>query len=381
MSKRMGYFIANGNGVHTWRRVGSLARELAIHQQLGARGWAETLFTYDSERDPGPLPLPPSARIITKWPLGWMRWKLRKLYYALIPFLYFFHGRRLQVLMTDQAGLGWPALWASKVWDARLLARCGYVYGAQAEQAGWSGPAHDKRITAERKVFTQCDAAVTPTPELKAWVVAHYGLPAARVHVIPNYVETERFAPDPAVERTPNSVLMVGRLHPNKRIEVVIRALAGSDYTLTLIGSGALKRELQALAAELGVTLNLIDRVPNEELPRYFQSHAVYVLMGLTEGHPKALIEAMASGAACIGAPTPGVGNILADGDNALVCEAEPEAVRSGLDRLFGDAALRARLGENGRRTVCERYALERVAAHYDRVLTALAERSPLEAE
>ena len=62
-------------------------------------------------------------------------------------------------------------------------------------------------------------------------------------------------------------------------------------------------------------------------------------------------LEAMTVGTPVVASGRGGSGEYLRDGQNALVCEPEPEALAGAVQRLAGDAALRARLRDGGFQT------------------------------
>jgi glycosyltransferase involved in cell wall biosynthesis len=76
------------------------------------------------------------------------------------------------------------------------------------------------------------------------------------------------------------------------------------------------------------------------------------------------VFEYLAAGRALIASRVGVVPEILSDGEHALLVPAgDASALADALQRLLGDPALRARLGEAGRRLVLERYSGARVAA------------------
>ena len=93
--------------------------------------------------------------------------------------------------------------------------------------------------------------------------------------------------------------------------------------------------------------MQFLGRLRNEEIPTVLARSAAYVMPSEWEGHPKALIEAMASGTPVIGADRPGIRNVITDGETGLVCEPTERGLRDALIRLLAEPRLRARLGES----------------------------------
>ena len=79
-------------------------------------------------------------------------------------------------------------------------------------------------------------------------------MPRDRIVVIPNFVDTRLFAPA-AGPPDPRSLVFVGRLSPEKNLEALLEALAGLDGTsLTVVGDGPLRADLESRAGRLGST-------------------------------------------------------------------------------------------------------------------------------
>jgi glycosyltransferase involved in cell wall biosynthesis len=77
-----------------------------------------------------------------------------------------------------------------------------------------------------------------------------------------------------------------------------------------------------------------------------FAAAAIFVLPSISEGLPVALLEAMSWGRAIVATRVGGVPDVVEDGQEALLVEpGDPAALAAALERLLGDAALRARLG------------------------------------
>jgi glycosyltransferase involved in cell wall biosynthesis len=155
----------------------------------------------------------------------------------------------------------------------------------------------------------------------------------------------------------------VGRLAEQKNLGALIEAAAGLEgVSLRLIGDGPLWESLQAQAEAAGLPVEFTGRVPHEEVPRLLAECQVFVLPSLYEGHPKALIEAMACGLPVVGTPVDGTREVLRDGQNGLLAaDTSAPALRAALAHPLADANLRERLGRAARDYAVENCALERV--------------------
>ena len=125
--------------------------------------------------------------------------------------------------------------------------------------------------------------------------------------MIPNYVDTELFAPAPSEDRRQNRLLYVGSFNQVKNpLELLFEALEGMDAELVMVGRGSLAEGLAHEAAERRLPVKFLGNLPNHELPRLFNSATAFVMPSLIEGHPKALLEAMGCGVQVIGTNVPG---------------------------------------------------------------------------
>jgi glycosyltransferase involved in cell wall biosynthesis len=100
--------------------------------------------------------------------------------------------------------------------------------------------------------------------------------------------------------------------------------------------------------------------VPHAELLRRYERAAVVACPSRREGFGVVCAEAMAYGRAVVVTPVGGMRDLVEDDVNGLVVPVgDVDALRAALERLLGDAALRARLGEAARTTALERLSWE----------------------
>ena len=372
----LGLFLSKGCGLLTWQAVGSLSREVALFKRLASRGWSVTFFTYDRTNSLPDLGF--EATVAPQWPYLFPK-GLNALYQALLPLLRWRSGRKCTVLMTVQAHSALPAVLASRIWRTKLVVRCGFVYGETAESLSHKGLRSKSAIWLEKWALRRADRCVIPTRDLADWAISNYSLDPARVEVIPNFVDTDVFAPDPDACRD-IEVICVGRLNYVKRYDLILDSLKGLDGRVVIIGDGPEdeRRQIQEQASALGVNLQMIPRVLNEDLPHYLNRAKVFLIASIREGHPKSLIEAMACGCACLGTRSRGIQNQIVDQETGLLADAAPTALGAAVHRLLRDEDLRQRLGRNARQFAIEHWSFDRVHSQYEGVLESVLIRGSL---
>jgi glycosyltransferase involved in cell wall biosynthesis len=137
------------------------------------------------------------------------------------------------------------------------------------------------------------------------------------------------------------------------------------------VGEGSLRAEMAALAAREGVDVRFSGNVPHRGLPPIFAGADVFVLPSHFEGHPKALLEAMSCGLPTVGADSPGIREVLCDGETGLLCGTDAGSIRTAIRRVLGDRELAARLGTAARAYVVANDSLDLTLERELRVLSA----------
>lgn len=115
----------------------------------------------------------------------------------------------------------------------------------------------------------------------------------------------------------------------------------------------------------LGDTPGVSESVPLPDLIRTYQQSAIFLNTSLKVPVPTTIIEAMACGCAVCSTNTGGITEFLVHDQNALLASSSKE-LRENLEKLIKYPALRQRLGEAGRKTVIERFNIDRFVKEWD---------------
>lgn len=195
-----------------------------------------------------------------------------------------------------------------------------------------------------------------------------------------------------SAEADPPIVLFVGRLQRMKGVHLLVKAMplvlermpnvrfvfVGDDH-VPVRGFASTGPYLRSLLPDfLQDRIELVGRLPHEQLGAYYRSAAVCVFPSMFEAFGYTCLEAMTYGKAIIGSAAGGMVELL-DGGAAGVLYQPPDVgeLAAQLLRLLGDAELRKTLGVRAQRRVLERYrpevVLDEIEAHYRRALRELA--------
>jgi glycosyltransferase involved in cell wall biosynthesis len=201
------------------------------------------------------------------------------------------------------------------------------------------------------------DLVIVTTEELKRKLKNIYHKDSV---VIPNFVDISRFKP----MQKENYILYAGRIYWHKGIDYLLEAFAevekSFDIRLKLAGIGDIDFYKDKVK-KLGIrNVEFLGSVDNSKMPDLMGKAKIFVLPTVTrEGHPKALIEAMACGCACIATDVPGNNELIQNGKNGLlVMPKDKESLLKALVKVLSNESLRVTLSENARKTA-EKFSVE----------------------
>lgn len=228
----------------------------------------------------------------------------------------------------------------------------------------------------ERRNLQRADRVIVTSEYCAGIVRALYGVPAARVAVVPEPIDlTEwrrRFA---EAERRPAdrpTVLAVARMYPRKRLgdlldaALVLRARI-PRVEIRIVGNGpempALR--LQRTRSGLEATVTLLGDVTRQTLAAEYVNAHCFCLPSVQEGFGIAFTEAMAAGLPVVACRAAAVPEVVLDGlTGLLVSPRRSEELAQALETLLINEGLRKDMGEAGRRRV-QALDLEPVARRF----------------
>jgi len=194
---------------------------------------------------------------------------------------------------------------------------------------------------------------------------------AGPVAVIPQFgVDPDEFRPRARPRAHDFCIGYAGRLVEEKGLPILLEAVAGlgGAWRLQLVGSGPLQPALARLAGDLGIgeRVEVIPHVPSAQMPDVLAGWDVLALPSLTrpnwkEQFGRVLVEAMASGLACVGSDSGEIPHVLGDA-GIVVPEGEAGLLRDALRRLQENRGLRGELAERGRARALARFTHARIA-------------------
>lgn len=356
MKKHLGLFFTRGVSLGTWAQVGNLTRELAIYKRLVEHGYEVSFVTYGDSSDLDFVKSLQGVKVICN-----ENGLSSEEYETGMAHIHEGRFREFSVIKTNQIYGADIALNVAKTFSKPFIARCGYLWSYNAaKEYGIDSAVAREADRIERLAFAQADAISVTTQAMKMNVAGRLPDCESRISIIPNYVDTDLFKPMDC-DRVSNQILFVGRVAPEKNLLSLFQAIRPLDVRLVIIGDGPQRKELENGFPDLKNKVSWLGNIPNSELPFHINRSAIYILPSLYEGHPKALIEAMACAVPVIGCNSPGIREIIRPLESGLLSEPDPQSLKFAIDYLINNPGHAKKLGEQARKLILESYSLDNV--------------------
>ncbi|TDD13241.1 glycosyltransferase family 4 protein [Nonomuraea diastatica] len=233
------------------------------------------------------------------------------------------------------------------------------------------------------RIFNRADHITTPTP-LAAKLLSEQGFDR-EVEPVSCGIDLTRFRPHAEPKAWARkmfdlpdrpTVMFVGRLDEEKRIDEIVRALPivlnDTDAQVVLVGRGNQRMELERLAKRIGVgeRVFFLGFVPDEIMPQAYASADVFAMPGIAELQSIATLEAMATGLPVVAADAMALPHLV-DGNGYLFQPGDVATLARHLTDILTDDGLRAGLGKASRELALihdDQSSLARFETIYDEV-------------
>jgi phosphatidyl-myo-inositol dimannoside synthase len=216
----------------------------------------------------------------------------------------------------------------------------------------------------ERRNTERADRVIVPSRYSAAIAAQVYGVPAARLAVVPEPIDLtawrRRFAATPSARDERPTVLTVARLYPRKRVTDVLDAAALlrqriPRVQIRIVGEGPEAARLAAQHARLGLgdSVVFLGHVNRDALALEYSHARCFCLPTVQEGFGLVFAEAMAAGLPVVASDAAAVPELVSDGETGLLVPPRtPGALAAALERVLEDDVMRKEMGMAGRARV-----------------------------
>ncbi len=318
-------------------------------------------------------PAPPGATSLAIEDLG--RGALPRIAWQMIsrdprPYLRLLNGRRPALIHAHFGVEGVSALPLAKRLGVPLVTTFHGFDATLSTAALLASPAWANYALFRHKLAERGDLFLCTSSFIRERVIA-LGFPEARTRVHYIGVDSQAIRPRDPAEEAP-MVLSVGRLVEVKGTEYLIRAFAAlaprpTNVELVIVGEGALKAKLAALAESLGIgaRVRFLGSLLHADVIGLIRKAAMMVLpsvrtrTGRVEGLGMVLLEAAASGVPLIASRSGGIPEVVIDGQTGyLTPERDTSALAARMNDLLDDRDRRIQLGAQARALVERQFDL-----------------------
>lgn len=245
-----------------------------------------------------------------------------------------------------------------------------------------------------RFLYARADLIVVVTPAFREYLIEHRSIPAEKITVVENGVETDLFSPQSELsDRELRHALgaegkflvcYIGTMGMAHGLETLLDAAARllerrPEVLFLLLGEGAEKDRIKLLAESRGLSnVRFLDQQPRSRIPAFISaSDACLVLLKKTEIFrtviPTKMLEFMSCARPVIVAVEGQAQRIVEEANAGITIEPEnAEALAQAIVRLSNGGTLGKTLGQNGRRYIVAHLSRQQTAEKYTEVLQNL---------
>jgi len=212
-----------------------------------------------------------------------------------------------------------------------------------------------------------CRCITTISDNTRNDILRYTGCDAAKIRVIPNFIDPE-FRPGTATAfRDRPRILFVGTTE-NKNLDRLAQAMEGLQADLDIIGT--LGEYQKALLQRYRIVYTQCAGIPKEELMKHYRECDLVAFPSTYEGFGLPILEGQAVGKPVLTSDLSPMREVAGDGA-CLVDPYDPVSIRKGLLRIIGDLQYRDNLVQTGLANAAK-YSLEKIVQAYAGLYTGL---------
>lgn len=227
-----------------------------------------------------------------------------------------------------------------------------------------------------------------PTEQAVSDLLPHRKKFKVPVEALSNGIDLSRFTPGKApaeiyarygIPKNKPIVLYVGRVDPEKSLEVLIKAfnlvlLKNPEAHLVVVGDGASRNDLEKLAEKLGIEkhTHFLGRVVGDDLPMLYRTGKVFAITSKTETQSIVVMEAMATGLPVVAVQAGAIPELVKNSKTGYLCQPDdPTATARSIVRILKNDSLRQKFSKTALKNIQKHdiaYTLTRFEAIYEDV-------------
>ncbi|MFZ5559397.1 MAG: glycosyltransferase family 4 protein [Patescibacteria group bacterium] len=167
---------------------------------------------------------------------------------------------------------------------------------------------------------------------------------------------------------------IIANLYPTKGLEYLIQAanilkIQDTKYKILIIGEGQERKKLENLIKKYNLEDVIILAGAIPDAYKYLKAFDIFVLPSVKEGFPWTILEAMAAEVPVIATEVGAIPEIIENNKNGILIEPKnPNDLAESIKRLINDKNLREKLAKEARKTVEEKFRLDRMVSEIEKL-------------
>ena len=245
-------------------------------------------------------------------------------------------------------------------------------HGREVWRKGWKASFFVDRVVARR-----VDHTIAVSDSTANYLIDEKRLPAAKIKVIHNGVDLQRYQRDAGAARDLKQslkldddaplLIVIGRLEPQKGHRILLEAMPAirKDFPkvhLVCLGDGSLRGELErrVKSRELDRAVSFVGY--QADIRRWLASADLSILPSLFEGLPMAAIESLASECPIVATAVDGTPEVVLDGVTGLLVPPEDaESLARAILRMLRHPDRARQMAKAGRQFVLENFSVQQM--------------------
>lgn len=217
---------------------------------------------------------------------------------------------------------------------------------------------------------------VAISPTIQDSISEYYNIPKTTIPMIYNGIELEKCIPKKMYNRECKEILHIGRFSEQKNHEMLINSVSKilkkhKNIKLILCGEGELKKSIEDEVIKMGIASQVIFRGLIDNVFQVLNEADIFVLPSLYEGFPITIIEALGTGVPIIATDVGGVGDIIKNEENGVLCKVDADDLEKKIEMCIEDFDLRQRIGMRALLT-SKQFSVESMGKSYLRLYAEL---------
>lgn len=350
-------FFTHNTSLSDWFLNGSLDRELNYYEKLQKKGFKIFFITYgvnDNQflKKNSPIKVisifnkKSNFKILNFFKSFLFIWKFSK-----------FNKGNI-IIKSNQMKGSWLPLLISKIYNKKMILRCGYEYYRFSLKNKSLGLNFIKYILSYIS-YNFADKIIITSSYEKKFINKVFKIKEKKISLIPNYIDTSIFKKKN--NKKIYDIIFVGRFEKQKNLFFLINSIKDLKLRMILIGNGSLDGEIKKILKKSNLKFKIINKVKNKKLPEFYNRSYIYLNTSHYEGNPKSLLEAMACGLNIITTNYEGVGEIIKNNSNGIITKYSQNEIKDKVNYLLKNKNIYKKISNNAQKKILLKNCIKKI--------------------